>query len=111
MSRLNVYVYVTDDMGTVHAFGPDHVVPDWARNKITNPNVWADAEKAADESAAIDSADEPATENPDGPPPQGGPGASRQKWADYASAHGVEVEADWKREDIIAACEKAGVPV
>lgn len=110
MRRLNTYVYVTDDMGAVHAFGPDHTVPEWAQKVITNPNVWTGQDDAAaEEPAVVETV--PDGDNPDGPPPQGGPGASRQKWADYAAAKGVEVESDWKREDIIAACEKAGVPV
>ncbi|WP_029932517.1 hypothetical protein [Nocardia otitidiscaviarum] len=107
MTRLACYVYLTDETGEVRAFGPDSAVPEWARKKITNPHVWQSQEAATPATGEV--------EPEDGPPPQGGPGASRQRWADYASpllaAKGVEVQADWKREDIIAACEKAGVPV
>jgi hypothetical protein len=46
----------------------------------------------------------------DGPPPKTGKGSSADAWAIYASAKGVTVELDAKREDIIDACEKAGVP-
>lgn len=45
----------------------------------------------------------------DDPPPQAGPGSSRAKWLDYADAHGVRMRDDASREDIIAACETAGV--
>lgn len=117
MSRLTCYVYVTDDNGAVHGFGPGSTVPDWAREKITNPHAWApgvDLPKieeiilgAGGEGGRGAGAATPS----DGPPPQGGTGATRQRWADYATSKGVEVEDDWKREDIIAACELAGVPV
>ncbi|MEV0367513.1 hypothetical protein [Nocardia fusca] len=118
MSRLTCYVYVTDDTGSVHGFGPDSVVPDWARKKITNPHVWDSATEQPEPVAVVVGAGggggegkNITVESADGPPPQGGTGATRQRWADYASSKGVEVRGDWKREDIIAACEKAGVPV
>lgn len=117
MSRLTCHVYVTDSAGVVHGFGPDSAVPDWARQKITNPHVWDSTEIARPEpvefivGAGGEGGRASAQKSPDGPPPQGGTGATRQRWADYASSKGVEVESDWKREDIIAACELAGVPV
>ena len=66
--------------------------------------------RSADPPAVAPQQDGP-LDHVDGPPPQGGPGASRKLWADYATANGVAVEFAWKRDDIIAACEKAGVPV
>ncbi|WP_280481627.1 hypothetical protein [Nocardia cyriacigeorgica] len=66
-------------------------------------------EATADDDAAGDPA--VASGNGDGPPAQRGTGSNRQAWADYAESRGVTVEPDWKREDIIAACEAAGVPV
>ncbi|MEV6432577.1 hypothetical protein [Nocardia sp. NPDC051463] len=119
MSRLVCYVYVADDGGSVHAYGPDDHVPAWAREKITNPNVWDSQTVAVVIGAgggggtldATVSGGGPDGGKSDGPPPQGGAGASRQKWADYATLKGVTVKESWKREDIIAACEKAGVPV
>ncbi|MGV9540923.1 hypothetical protein ACWDSF_06320 [Nocardia beijingensis] len=85
-------------------FLPGDDVPEWAAKQITNPLAWGEEPERAEVTVGAGGAT-------DGPPPQGGPGASRQKWADYAATKGVEVQADWKREDIIAACEKAGVPV
>ncbi|WP_280319873.1 hypothetical protein [Nocardia wallacei] len=118
MSRLNCYVYVTAPDGGVRGFGPESDVPDWAREKITNPHVWdTPPEPVVIGKSGGEATDDPAgsetveTQSSDGPPPQGGTGATRQRWADYATSKGVEVDADWKREDIIAACEKAGVPV
>lgn len=118
MNRLNCYVYVTGPDGGVHGFGPDSVLPDWAKEKITNPHVWESLQ--TETLVAVGRGGEGGTpeltaETTDGPPPQGGAGASRQRWVDYAgprlSKLGIEIQADWKREDIIAACEKAGVAV
>ncbi|WP_280393050.1 hypothetical protein [Nocardia wallacei] len=125
MSRLNCYVYVTGPDGGVRGFGPESDLPDWAREKITNPHVWdtppepvvvgkggGGGEAVFDPLPTGGGSGSTVEIRPmDGPPPQGGTGATRQRWADYASAKGVEVDADWKREDIIAACEKAGIPV
>lgn len=53
-----------------------------------------------------------ATDTSDVPvPPQGGPGSGRDVWAAYAASKGVEVEAGDGRDEIIAACKAAGVPV
>ncbi|MEV0357110.1 hypothetical protein AB0H71_13715 [Nocardia sp. NPDC050697] len=95
--------------GERHTFLPGDDVPEWAAKQIKNPLAWGEGEKAPEPTPAV------VSDSGDGPPPQGGAGASRQRWADYATpllaAKGVEVQEDWKREDIIAACEKAGVPV
>jgi hypothetical protein len=114
MARLNSYVHCYKD-GKTHVFGPDDTVPDWARKQIRRPDVWDDKAELADETGHNAHVHFAPDAEGDGPPPQGGPGASRQKWVDYATPllakKGVEVQADWKREDIIAACETAGVPV
>lgn len=46
-----------------------------------------------------------------GPPPQAGPGSSRQAWAMYADGHGVEVGPEMSRDDIVGAVAAAGVDV
>jgi len=102
MSSLVIHVSLFDETGNLHSFGPSDSVPDWARKRITNPSVW-DGGHADPAPAVAKSSDEP--------PPQGGPGASRKVWADWAARHNVDIEDAWKRDDIIEACEKAGVPV
>lgn len=55
---------------------------------------------------------EPTDDNGDNdadPPPQSGPGSLRSRWLEYASQHNVPVRDDATREDIIAACQAAGV--
>lgn len=43
-------------------------------------------------------------------PPKGGAGSGVQAWASYAQANDVELTEGMTRDDIIAACEAAGVP-
>lgn len=43
-------------------------------------------------------------------PPRGGAGSGRDAWAGYAARHGVVVDDEDSREDIIAALDEAGVP-
>jgi hypothetical protein len=49
MAKLNTFVHVHDEDGVSHAFGPDETVPDWAVERITNPDVWAEKPEDADE--------------------------------------------------------------
>lgn len=53
MRRLARTVYLEDDDGQIHGFGPADQVPDWAAAKVTNPNVWEDvADEVDDQEAA-----------------------------------------------------------
>lgn len=101
---LQYTVHLEDDQGCAHVFGPGDVVPVWARAKITNPLAWDAAGADPADSGAVPAA-------VGGPPPQTGPGASRQLWVTYAHTNNVVVQDGWKRDDIIAACRQAGVPV
>lgn len=38
--KLTKYVSLTDEDGTVHTFGPDDELPDWAEARITNPGAY-----------------------------------------------------------------------
>lgn len=131
MSGLATTVYITDDEGTAHRFdaGTDRgALPGWAQKKTAdNPLLW-EGESAVEPLLSEIPDHRPGTPDPgagvappvpgsepegegEGPPPQSGAGSSRQAWAEYAEANGVDVQDDWKRDDIIAACEKAGVAV
>lgn len=99
-----IYAVHLLENGVVHSFLPGDDVPEWAVKRITNPNVWAPVEAPAQDPEPVFV---PAEDDPSGAPPKSGSGASRQAWADYAESKGVEVDADWKREDIIAAVENA----
>lgn len=40
VARLRTHVHVLGKDGQMHVFGPDDVLPAWARKQITNPNAW-----------------------------------------------------------------------
>lgn len=97
--RLRTHVHVFDERGESHAFGPDDKVPAWAAKQMGD-HCWEDEQEP-----------EEVGEQPDVPvPAKNGAGSTADAWAIYAQANGVEVELDAKRDDIIAACEAAGVP-
>jgi hypothetical protein len=70
--------------------------------EITNPRAWDDFDDPAASASAASAG---------GPPPKSGRGSGRDAWADYAEANGVEVTEADSKDDVIAACEAAGVPV
>lgn len=94
--RLASYVHVLNpDTDATESFGPDDQVPDWAARLITNPKAWAGGQ--------------PPELEPKSKVPTRRQGA--KVWAGYAKDNGVDVAEDAERDDIIAALEKAGVPV
>lgn len=139
MATLKRAVVLLDPSGSTVVISAGKRVPRWAESQITNPDLWASrppATRAGDDAGAPDSeeptlgdadddaehctSDDESDEEDDGDadvlsesgvPPRSGTGGTRQRWADYAEAHGVTVAAEWKRDDIIGACERAGVPV
>lgn len=95
--RLIAYVHV-DGV----AYGPDSKVPADVAKRIGD-HAWTDAdEAAADEQPAGGGQSTEA-------PPRSGRGSGVDAWRAFAEQHDVEVAADASREDIIAACEAAGV--
>ncbi|MET0887979.1 MAG: hypothetical protein ABWX92_16195 [Mycetocola sp.] len=91
MAGLNTYVHVRDEHGVDHAFGPGDSVPKWARESITNPDVWeGDSEESSDETTT-------STE-----PPRSGKGSGAKAWATHAESLGIEVPDGAKAPDIIA---------
>ena len=102
MPRLRTYVHLTDEEGQAVVFGPSSDVPQWAVEKITNPDCWAEEE------ALPEPEPEPEPEDVE-EPPRGGPKASKAVWLKFAAAKGVEVPDSASRDDIVAACVAAGV--
>lgn len=90
--------------GVLHSFLPGDELPDWAVGRITNPYALGD--QAEPDAEPDDDGDEDENEG-GGMPPKSGPAASRQVWEDYAKSKDIEVDPDWKRDDIIAAVEAA----
>lgn len=98
MAGLVAHVAFFDDKGNLAQFGPGDDVPEWARKKITNPNVW--------DGGAADSSDAGS-----GPPPKAGKGSGEDKWRAYAAEQGVDVTAIEDRSEIIAFLDGQGIPV
>jgi hypothetical protein len=130
LSERNVPVRGPD--GKVRHVLPGDVFPEWA--EVSNPNVIGDqlmddetrAARFAQELAELkakhgytdDTPDEEVgpgdADSPPGegrPPARAGRGSSVEAWADYALDHNVEISDNQSRDEIIAACEKAGIPV
>lgn len=89
--------------GVTQSFPPGAEFPEWAEKLVTNPLVLGTEPK-------VDPSDE-SKDPSDGPPPHAGKGSGTKAWAAYAEENGVSVEEDASRDDIIAACEEAGVEV
>ena len=75
-------------------------VPDWAEGQVGDHVLESGSESGPtpDREPLVGS-----------PPPQAGPGSGRTTWLDYAITHDVRVRDDTTRDDIIAACARAGV--
>ncbi|WP_052336144.1 hypothetical protein [Mycobacterium canetti] len=109
MPKIGPYtVYLRDEDGTVHTFLPGVDVPAWAAKQMgdhcfaahaTQPQPHKEHHSAPSSGGGV------------GPPPRAGAGSGRDAWAAYAQANGVGVDDDWKRDQIISACEQAGVAV
>lgn len=135
MPRLAVYVYLHDDDGNVHGFGPGDRVPSWAVAKITNPDAWAEAPSgqtvasassptvpvpsespagsegsgAPDNSAGGDEGgDEGGAGEVSAKPPLTGRGSGLGPWLAYAAEVGVEVPEGAKKDDVVGLVEAAG---
>lgn len=112
------HVTVHDESGVSFTFAPGDDLPKWAREAITNPNVWeGDAPEPTEPPVTDSPAAPPAT--PEAPPadaasqepPRGGPGSGEEAWRTYATSLTLDVPADAKKADIIALVDahKAGI--
>ncbi|GAA3750909.1 hypothetical protein [Micromonospora maritima] len=98
MSKLAAYVYVDGQ-----PYGPNDPLPEAVARRITNPAAWEGGKVPASAPAPASSpARIPA-------PPRSGRGSGADAWEAFAKASGVEFDADATRDEIIAACEQAGV--
>jgi hypothetical protein len=89
--------HAMDEQGRAVWFEPGDTVPAWARKQLTNPKLWGDEQPT----------EQPLTEVP--VPPASGPGSGKEAWTAFAADRGVAVDAGANRDDIMAACQAAGV--
>ena len=73
-----------------------------------NGNVWRQIDAPTPEPEPVEVVPDfqPADVSP---PAKAGPGSSRDAWATFATVHGVTVEEHMTRDDLVGACERAGV--
>lgn len=95
MRQLVTRVHVNDDEGRDHVFFPGEKVPEWAAKQMGD-HCWVDDGDSTSEVEV---------------PPKSGKGSGLAAWAKYADAHGVAVEDDDTRDDIIAQLVAGGIPV
>lgn len=131
INRSDGTVHLRHANGDLHTFYPGDALPDWAVQRITNPYVlghakadpkaWAQvrAPRGQHQAPPVRRLNPPTPESPDVEdvegealdserPPETGTASGRERWATYATSKGVEYQSGWKREEIIAACVKAG---
>lgn len=103
-------VHVRDEHGDLHAFLPGDEPPAWAA-KLMGRHCFVGAAPISEPAPEVSrpSASTPAVGGE--PPPLAGAGAGRDVWSEYAAQHGVSVDDEWKRGQIIDACRNAGIPV
>ena len=109
---------------TVHVdgrpYGPGDQIPDEVAARIRNPRAWEggvlppEATGAPGGSGGQVDPEEPVEEDSGeagrvAAPPRTGRGSGINAWRDFAAAHSVNVPENASREDIIAACENAGL--
>ncbi|MFI9600330.1 hypothetical protein ACIHCX_10695 [Streptomyces sp. NPDC052043] len=103
--RLKTFVHVGGN-----PYGPDDEVPPEVAEQI-GEHAWEDdSGEAGDEPTRVGYDDPRTSPTSTGEaPPRSGRGSGIDAWRRFAEQHEVEVAADASREDIIAACEAAGV--
>jgi hypothetical protein len=95
--QLIANTHAVDEQGRAVHFTPGQTVPGWARKQLTNPKLWGDEQPAGPAPAEVPV------------PSASGPGSGKDAWAAFAADRGVEVAAGSSRDDIMAACQVAGV--
>ncbi|MFJ8760841.1 hypothetical protein [Streptomyces cyaneofuscatus] len=111
--RLKTYVHV----GGI-AYGPGDQVPKDVAKKIGD-HAWENVPTYVGEDGpeTVQFADPGGTKQPGGgtppteveAPPRSGKGSGIDAWQAFAHEHGVGTDSDMSRDDIIAACERAGL--
>jgi hypothetical protein len=122
MPRLRTTVHLTDLEGAPRILEAGQEVPDWAVEKISNPDVWEGelpAHLQGEQDPTQPPSQQPAAPSVlppheqtvqgseqsaagEGEPPRSGKGSGKEAWAAYAASQGVDVAEDASRDDIIA---------
>lgn len=95
--KVNDRTVVRSESGTPVLLEAGAEVPGWAVDQIGPHLLDGPVQAAASPAGNADA------------PPRAGAGSGREAWAEFAAAHGVTVGDDLSRNEIIEACEQAGV--
>lgn len=102
-ARSAVHVYATSKDGANRQWlSPGDEVPSWAR--LDDRNLHD-----ANEGEGASSGGGRASTGPPTEPSRSGKGSGLEAWRSFAESKGVGVDSTMSRDDIIAACEQAGV--
>ncbi|MFD9212088.1 hypothetical protein ACFVY9_03010 [Streptomyces sp. NPDC059544] len=110
--RLNAFVTVDGEW-----YGPDSEVPAEVASRI-GAHAWEDGDQGDGEPAEVGFDDPSAQQSPTPTgaggssgeaPPRAGRGSGIEAWRTFAEQNGVGTDSDMTRDEIIAACEAAGV--
>ncbi|MFJ4356916.1 hypothetical protein ACIP25_11665 [Streptomyces massasporeus] len=100
-ARSAVHVHVVSKDGSKRQWlAPGDEVPSWA--SLDERNLQQTEEGASVRQSSSGSAEVPE-------PSRSGRGSGAEAWRAFAESRGVAVDADMSRDDIVAACERAGV--
>lgn len=103
MARSAVHVHVVSKDGTRRQWlAPGDEVPAWARLDDRNLQGGDDGEPVSQATQQASGGDVPE-------PSRSGRGSGLEAWRSFAESRGVSVDSDMSRDDVIAACEQAGV--
>ncbi|WP_405911362.1 hypothetical protein OG529_04390 [Streptomyces longwoodensis] len=109
--RLIGYVHVDGDR-----YGPDDQVPAEVAKRIGD-HAWTDSGEVRGEdgpetlsfSGPGEDQDQDQGQGEGEAPPRSGRGSGIEAWRAFAEEHGVGIDEGMTRDDVIAACEAAGV--
>lgn len=102
--RLKTFVHVGGN-----AYGPGDDVPPEVAEQIGDHAWQSGDDDQGDAEPHVGFEDPTARKLADTEPPRSGRGSGVEAWRTFAEQHGVGTDSDMSREDIIAACEAAGV--
>lgn len=103
-ARSAVHVHVVSKDGTKRQWlAPGDEVPSWARLDARN------LQGGSDDGQFPTQATQQASSGDVPEPSRSGKGSGLEAWRSFAESNGVGVDSDMSRDDIIAACEQAGV--
>lgn len=112
--RLTANVVVRNPDGIATCLEAGTELPAWAVGRVGKHVLDSGQQEPAAGAKPAEPSLNPPPPQPSGPvgtpPPKSGKGSTDAAWTKYASDNGVAVTEEMSRNEVIAACEAAGVP-